>query len=396
MPLGVSTNAKQPLNTSLTAGFRGSSFSMMMPLVPDAGGNYSQAKFLSSGGVLGTSPGSYLANASSIMNTVTTTGGTEHFSSQPTGALNNARWFSTGVVLPTGQTIAFNGGNRDDVLLPGTSFPVTQAEMFNPATNQWTPLASSVDPRTYHNTAVLLPTGQVLVGGHSPISTGYAYNTTLPGGLIKAFRDPSFQIYNPPYLEWGIPQPKISNVTGTNTVKLASGEFDNAPNGASLTIQTPQAASLDNVTLIRNTALTHEVDGDQRSVVVPVTSRTNHSVTVSVPSGNVVPPGPYMLFINQKTAKGDVPSVAKQVFVGAQPAPTPAAPPSPGLTAAQYNTLLTNNTPQQLGTLLNFLGGNPGGTGGAVPTTPSNPAPPNPGRSVPESMMPLAPAQPKR
>lgn len=108
--------------------------------------------------------------------------------------------------------------------------------------------------------------------------------------------------------------------------------------------------------------------------MVPITSRTDHSVTVSVPSGNVVPPGPYMLFINQKTAKGDIPSVAKQVFVGAQAAPTPAAPPSAGLTAAQYNTLLTNNTPQQLGTLLDFLGGNPAGTGGAVPTKPSNPA----------------------
>ncbi len=376
VPLGISTNASHPLNTSLTAGFRGSSFSMMMPLVPDANGNYTKTQFLSAGGVLGTSPGTYLANASSIMNTITTAGGTEHFSSQATGALNNARWFSSGVVLPTGQTIAFNGGNRDDVVLPGTSFPVTQAEMFDPATNAWTPLAASGDPRTYHNTAVLLPTGQVLVGGHSPISTGYAYNTTLPGGFIKAFRDPSFQIYNPPYLEWGIPQPKISSVTGTTAVKLASGQFDNAANGASVTIQTPQAASLDNVTLIRNTALTHEVDGDQRSVVVPITSRTDHSVTVSIPSGNVVPPGPYMLFINQKTPKGDVPSVAKQVFVGAQVTPTPAAPPSAGLTAAQYDTLLTNNTPQQLGTLLGFLGGNPGGTGGAVPTTPTNPATP--------------------
>jgi hypothetical protein len=359
IPLGISTNSAHPLNASVTAGFRGSSFSIMLPLTPDASGNYSQAQFLSAGGVLGVSPGAYLANASSIINTVTTSGGTEHFSSAATGALNNARWFSTGVLLPTGQVIAFNGGNRDDVVLPGTSFPVTQAEMFDPATNTWSPLAGSNDPRTYHNTAVLLPTGQVLVGGHAPISTGYTYNTTLPGGFIKAQRDPSFQIYNPPYLEWGIPQPTITSLTGTTPTALASGTFDNASYGSQLTISTPQASSIDSVTLVRNTALTHEVDGDQRSVVAPIVARdtTANTVTVAIPaSDNVVPPGPYMVFINQKTAKGDIPSVSKQIFIGAQPASIPAAPPSAGLTAPDYHTLLTNNTLGQLGALASWLG----------------------------------------
>jgi hypothetical protein len=228
IPFGISPSATSPLNTSITAGFRGSSFSLMLPLQPDATGNYSSARFLSAGGVLGTSPGAYLSNASSVINTVTMTGGAEKFTSAATGALNNPRWFSTAVLLPTGKVIAFNGGNRDDVALPGTSFPVTQAEMFDPTTQTWSPLASSGDPRTYHNTAMLLPTGQILVGGHSPISTAYSYNTTLPGGFIKAQRDPSFQIYNPPYLEWGLPQPTISSVAGTSPVTLPTGTFDNA------------------------------------------------------------------------------------------------------------------------------------------------------------------------
>jgi galactose oxidase-like protein len=356
IPFGVSTNSKHLTSTAVTAGFRGSSFSIMLPLTPDAAGNYDTAQFLSAGGVLGVSPGAYLANASSVINTVTMSGGKEQFSSAPTGALNNPRWFSSSVLLPTGQVIAFNGGNRDDVVLPGTSFPVTQAEMFNPATNSWSPLASSGDPRTYHNTAELLPTGQVIVGGHSPISTGYAYNTTLPGGLIKAQRDPSFQIYNPPYLEWGLPQPTITSVTGTKLAALASGVFNNATYGSHLTINTPQASSVDTVTLIRNTAITHEVDGDQRSVVVPIISRNATSVTVAVPqSDNVVPPGPYMLFINQKTAKGDIPSVASQIFVGAQSATVPSAKASPGMTAPGYDQLLTNDPVDQLGALASYL-----------------------------------------
>jgi hypothetical protein len=359
VPFGVSTNPNVPLNTSISAGFRGSSFSIMLPLVPDSQGNYNTAQFLSAGGVLGTTPGTYLATASSIIDTVSLSGGKEHFASNATGALNNARWFSTGVLLPTGQTIAFNGGDRDDVALPSTSFAVTQAEMFNSTTDSWTPLASSGDPRTYHNTAVLLPTGQVLVGGYSPISTLYSYNTTLPGGFIKAFRDPSFQVYNPPYLEWGIPQPVISSVTGTSTVMLPSGQFDNATNGSTLTINTPQAASIDTVTLVRNPALTHLIDGDQRNVVLPVVSRTSDSITVTVPNANVVPPGPYMLFINQQTPKGDIPSIAKQLFVGAQTTATPASPPSAGMTASDYNALLTTNDPTaQVQAAINFLLGN--------------------------------------
>ncbi len=356
IPLGISTSSTNPLNTSITAGFRGSSFSMMLPLVPDATGAYSTAQFLSAGGVLGTTPGLYVSDASSVVNTVAMSGGAEKFSSAPTTTLVNPRWFSTGVLLPTGQVIAFNGGNRDDVVLPGASFPVTQAEMFDPTTRTWSPLAASGDPRTYHNTAMLLPTGQVLVGGHSPISTLYSYNTTLPGGLIKAQRDPSFQIYNPPYLEWGIPQPTITSVGGTSPVTLPTGTFDDANYGSQLTITTPQAPSIDTVTLVRNTALTHLVDGDQRSVVVPVTSRTATTVTVQLPaSDNVVPPGPYMLFVDQKTPKGDIPSVAKQLFVGAQGAAVPAAPPSAGLTAPDYTGILTNDTPSQLAAFVGYL-----------------------------------------
>jgi hypothetical protein len=356
IPFGISTNSANPLNTSISAGFRGSSFSIMLPLTPDASGNYNTAQFLSAGGVLGTAPGVYLANASSIINTVNTAGGTETFSSAATGALNNARWFSSGVLLPTGQVIAFNGGNRDDVVLPGTSFPVTQAEMFDPTTKTWSPLASSGDPRTYHNTAMLLPTGQVLVGGHSPISTGYAYNTTLPGGFVKQQRDPSFQIYNPPYLEWGIPQPVITSVTGTTPAVLSGLPFNNAMPGDTLTINTPQAPAIDTVTLVRNTALTHEIDGDQRTVVAPIIGRTATTVTIKVPgSANVVPPGPYMLFINQKTPKGDIPSVSTQIFVGGTSSPVPVAPATAGLTAPDYQGIQTNDTPAQLEALLGFV-----------------------------------------
>ena len=69
----------------------------------------------------------------------------------------------------------------------------------------------------------------------------------------------------------------------------------------------------------------------------------------------VVPPGPYMLFIDQKTPKGDIPSVATQLFVGAQPADVPAVAPSAGLTAPDYTGILTNDTPSQLAAFVGSL-----------------------------------------
>jgi hypothetical protein len=247
----------------------------------------------------------YLANASSVINTIDTAHN-DAFSSAATGALNNARWFSTAVVLPTGNVLAFNGANRDEVVGPGTSFPVQQTEEFDPSTNTWTKLASSIDPRTYHNTAVLLPTGQVLVGGNAPISTLYAYNQTLPGGFSNDFRNPSFELYNPPYLNWGIPQPRITH--GPSKVSF----------GRTIIITTNQpAAKIAKVMLVRNTALTHLVDGDQKAIDLTVLARHGHRLVLAAPpSGDVAPPGPYLIFADQSTAKGLIPSVAQQVSVG--------------------------------------------------------------------------------
>jgi hypothetical protein len=294
VPLGLSADVPAG-NVSPTLGFRGSSFSIMLPLKPP----YNRASFLSAGGVLGTTPGSYVPTSASQISTVNTARG-DAFSSRATGPLRQPRWYGTAVLLPTGRVIAFSGANRDEVDGPSSGFPIRQAEQFDPATDRWTPLATAHEGRTYHNTAILLPSGQILVGGHSPISTMYAYNTTIPGGFSNAFRNPTFEIYNPPYMYWG-QRPTISSVPKSFR------------RGGRIAVGSADAAGIASVVLVRNTALTHLVDGDQRTVELPVVGRSADSVSVRVPgSRSVLPPGPYMLFVNKRTARGLVPSTARQ------------------------------------------------------------------------------------
>lgn len=292
-------------------GFRGSAFSQMLPLKPNAQGAYDTVEVLSAGGVYGVTPGTYVGTDTSTLNRITLgPDGEEQFESENTGSLNNPRWYSTGVSLPTGEVVAFSGADRDEVVAPGSGTPITTPEIFDPKTGEWTELASQSKGRTYHNTATLLPDGRVLVGGHAPITTGYGKSTDLLEqtlGFSNPNRDPSFEIFSPPNLFYGA-RPVITAVDPS------------LDRGRTLTIETPDAADVSSVTVVRNTAMTHLVDSDQRTVVLPVVSRSNGSVTVQVTdNAAVLPDGPYTLFVNKQYEQGETPSVGRQVFVGEVP-----------------------------------------------------------------------------
>lgn len=289
-------------------GFRGSTFSTMLPLVPDAAGNYTKASFLTAGGTasaVAPSPGTALGTSLSRVDTVTIgPTGSETLSSESTGPLDVSRWYASGVLLPTGEVMAFSGADIDEVDAPGLGRPVKQAELYNPETKTWTPMATATRPRTYHNTAMLLPDGRVLVGGHAPISTAYLSNIAVPGGNPNPDRDPTFEIYEPPYLFAGH-RPSIT---------AADAKLDY---GRTIRIATPDAASIDNVVVMRNSAVTHLVDGDQRAVELPVVRRTAGAIFVKAPPRpEVAPPGPYLLFLNQKVGGRMVPSVGHQTTIG--------------------------------------------------------------------------------
>lgn len=221
-----------------------------------------------------------------------------------TGMLTEPRWYGTGVLLPTGEVAVFSGANRDEVVGPGTGQPVPHVEIFDPETEEWRRGATAMQMRTYHNTAALLPDGRVLVGGHAPIPTLYGSHHTIPGFSPNEGRDPTFEIYSPPYLFRGS-RPEILGVDPS----IAHGER--------LVIATNVDASrISSVVLVRNPAITHLVDGDQRSIELRVVGRHGRTLLVeSPPDGNVAPPGPYMLFVVEDGSAGPIPSEAAQVFI---------------------------------------------------------------------------------
>lgn len=306
------------IERAIGAGMRGSTFSIQLPLRPDSNGGYHKSEFLTAGGVptyvAAGSPGGYLPVSSSRIDTVTTNGGDMNYESRLTGSLNQPRWYGSGVMMPDNSVMVFSGGTRDGVAVPGLEGGIIQAERFDIESETWKPMASAHRERTYHNTAVLMPDGRVLIGGHSPINTAYLsfINLDQLGFADYAGRDPSFEIYTPPYATRG-DRPMIEKAPVA--VLTNGGEFD---------IRTDRP-DIDQVMLIRRKATTHLVDGDQRTVVLPIIDRHNNKVTVKMTSNRaVLQAGPYMLFVSYKAADGmRVPSESTPVSVLADPGNPP-------------------------------------------------------------------------
>jgi len=306
------------VGTTPVPGFRGSTFSVMMPLIPDSKGQYEKASFLTGGGVTNPgSPGGYVAIRDSYLTNLDTSNGTEKMSTEDAGDMNptstpaNGRWYGSGTLLPTGEVLATSGADRDEVAVPGTEIPQRTAEIYNPTTKKWTPAATQNRSRTYHNTANLMPDGSVLIGGHATISNSYLKNQTLPGGVTgPQGRDPSFEIYSPPYLSCPGAQTEIQTVRGSS----GSLQIDtNVP-----------ATQIKNVVAVRNPTVTHIVDADQRNVELRVISRSGNTIQVQQPgSGNVLPPGPYMLFVNRDVNGCVKPSKSAQVSASSHGKITP-------------------------------------------------------------------------
>jgi hypothetical protein len=299
-------------------GVRNGSAQVLLALEPP----YDVATVMDIGGTLGLpTPGSVIGTPLTTLTTVTADGAVTN---ERTGDLHNMRWHSSAVTLPTGEVLAVSGADRDQLITPGTEVPVRQPELYDPETGTWTTMASAARDRTYHNSAVLLADGRVLVGGHAPHATGGptpfvgAPHDVAPGVTANNDRDSSFEVFSPPYLFRGS-RPAITDVQRG----VAWGE--------TFTISTRDASSISEVVLSRLPSPQHVIDPDARTLRLPFL-REDGVLTAVVPPATasgasaIAPPGYYYLFIIKDSSGGPIPSVARIVRVGATSDTTPTNP----------------------------------------------------------------------
>ncbi len=225
-----------------------------------------------------------------------------------------ARTYHTSTVLPDGTVLVTGGGTTTNAIDLSTA--VLAAELWDPNTEAWTTLASMHTPRLYHSIALLLPDARVLVSG------GGRFN-----GNSDPTDQPSSEIYSPPYL-----------FKGTRpTITSAPAQLNY---GQAFTVQTPDAATIAKVSLIRLGAITHDFNESQVYVPLNFTAGSS-SLTVTAPANaNLATPGPYMLFLVNTNG---VPSVAAMTKLPVPSGDTqaPTAPTNLAITAAPGSASLT-------------------------------------------------------
>jgi len=205
-----------------------------------------------------------------------------------TAAMSVPRGQLNATVLPDGKVLATGGTSGAGFNNPTT--PVYAAEQWDPVTETWTTLASMQSIRIYHSFALLLPDGRVLSAG----GNGH----------------PETEVFSPPYLFQG-PRPTVSSAATRATW------------GQTFHLETPNYASIAQVTLIPLSSVTHAFNQNQRFNRLRFTPVAG-ALEVTTPSGpTVAPPGRYMLFVLNGLG---VPSIARMIDLGGTANAVPAAP----------------------------------------------------------------------
>jgi hypothetical protein len=193
-------------------------------------------------------------------------------------------------ILPNGKIIALGGSLNDE----DTGTASLNADLYDPAANTFSSAGMNAFARLYHSNSLLLPDGTVWFAGGNPARGTYEQH---------------MEIYSPAYL---------FNPDGTLAMRpaITGVPSSGVGYGSVFQVQTPDAASISSVVLMRPGAPTHAFDMEQRLVAMNFTAGSGLLNVTAPPNGNIAPLGYYMLFILNSAG---VPSVAQ--FVQLTPAP---------------------------------------------------------------------------
>ena len=198
------------------------------------------------------------------------------------------RRYPATVLLPDGKVMVVSGYDATNAnpYIRNAHYldlrPPVSASTFTTGT------AASGEVRGYHNVALLLPDGRVLIaGGRSQGETG------------PEDEKPTFRYLLPPYLASGQSRPVISAAPATIGY---NANFSVEVSGGPVT----------EVVLMSLGSMTHAIDMNQRYVQLASAVQAGNTVQVTGPANvQTAPPGYYMLFV----LANRIPSVAKFVRV---------------------------------------------------------------------------------
>ena len=209
-----------------------------------------------------------------------------------TPKMSQKRNWANATVLPDGK-VAVMGGSEENVLNDQTNWTTGQVgyrvEIYDPVANTWTLGPAQQRMRLYHSVAMLLPNGTVL---------------SAAGGWPGPQLNRNAEIWYPPYLY---------KADGTYAARPTIDTATTVANpSTTLTLTSPNAASISKVTIVKTGSVTHSFNFEQRFVELNF-SRNGATISAQLPSNRFeTPPGFYMIFAID--ANG-VPSEAKIVRI---------------------------------------------------------------------------------
>jgi hypothetical protein len=244
-------------------------------------------------------------------------------------------------ILPSGKVLVTGGSRNDEDAVTAS----LNADLFDPVTNTFSSAGANVFPRLYHSNSLLLPDATVLLSGGNPQRGNY---------------ERRLEVYSPAYL---------FNTDGTPAARPSI--FGVIPEtvgyGTAFEVQTPDAADIASVVLVRPGTPTHAFDMEQRFIGLSYTAGDGVLSVTSPPHGNIAPPGYYMMFVLNTAG---VPSVAKFVKLGAS---APNQPPVATITTPAGNVTVnpggtvsfSGNGSDSDGSVSGYAWTFPGGTPGS-------------------------------
>lgn len=223
-------------------------------------------------------------------------------------SMPSGRCMVEGTLLADGTIIWLNGANHGAQGFAIAGDPTQQVLIYDPSQplgKRWTTGPTSPIPRLYHSIALLLLDGTLLITGSNPVEQPIL----TPSEKNPYITDFRIEIYTPPYLQ--------DNPERPSDVRLSSKTLK--ANGEKFTIDfTAPLGSKDvKVSLYYGGFVTHSLHMGHRMVWLDgkgfkAGERAQRIDVAMPPNGNIVPPGPYVVYV----LVDGVPAVGQFVMVG--------------------------------------------------------------------------------